>query len=48
MRLMQGRYCSCALVHLFALLAAVFYEAKQGGLRTISTGGIAQFQGSFA
>jgi hypothetical protein len=31
-----------------ANLAAIFYEGKQGDLRSISTGGIAQFQSSSA
>jgi len=31
-----------------ANLAAIFYEAEQGDLRSISTGGVAQFQGSGA
>ena len=31
-----------------ASLAAIFYEAGQGNLRSISTSGIAQFQGSGA
>jgi hypothetical protein len=34
--------------HVEANLAAIFYEAGQGNLRSISTSGIAQFQGSGA
>jgi hypothetical protein len=40
---MDGRFC--VLEHVFTNLAPVFYEANQGDRRSITTSGIAKFQG---